>query len=394
MTPGARVAAAIEILDEIIAGSPAEAVLTRWARGHRFAGSKDRAAIRDHVFDALRRLRTAAARGGSMTGRGVMLGLLDLEGADIASLFNGIGYSPAQLTQPEEQALTDMAEVSGAVFANLPDDIWPIWTDSLGPDSRRIAEVLQERAPITMRVNMGLASREAALKALRDAGIEAFENARSQTALTITDGSRKLKNSPAYLGGLVEPQDASSQAVVDLMELKPGRTVLDYCAGGGGKALAMAAKGAAVTAHDTNASRMKDIAVRAGRAQAAITVVKPGDLSCDQSFDLVVCDVPCSGSGTWRRTPDAKWRFTQEHLVELVRTQRDIFQTALNFLTRDGHLAYITCSVFNQENQSNVDWACEKFDLELVRSQQFLPDDLGDGLFVALLARKDGIKAT
>ncbi len=390
MTPGARVAAAIEILDQVIAGAAAESVLTRWARGHRFAGSKDRAAIRDHVFDALRRLRTAGAAGGSMTGRGVMLGLMHLNGEDVVSLFDGVGHAPASLSPSEQQSLTNPVEISGAVLADIPDEVWPTWTESLAADSQKVAEVLQKRAPITVRVNTGLSNREDALKALREAGMDAFQNERAQTALTITEGARKLKNSPAYLGGLVEPQDASSQAVIELLELTEGAATLDYCAGGGGKALAMAAMGAVVTAHDNNASRMKDIEARATRAKTRVSVVAPGQLRPTQLFDLVLCDVPCSGSGTWRRTPDAKWRFSQEHLKDLVRTQRDICQTALNFVKPKGQFAYITCSVFQQENQSNVDWVCEEFEMEVLKSRQFLPDDLGDGLFVALLARKVG----
>lgn len=384
MTPGAHIAAAIEIFDEILAGSAAEAVLTRWARSNRFAGSKDRLAIRDLVFSGLRRKRSAAAWGGGLTGRGVMLGLARQDGADIPALFSGLGYAPPTLTADEMALLSTDPALSVAEAADLPDEIWPIWSNDLGDKAMSIAQVSRSRAPISLRVNVAKIARQDAIKALWNAQIEAVENPRSQTALTLLNGERKLKTSDAFLDGLVEPQDASSQAVLDQLPDVSGLRVLDYCAGGGGKALALAARGAKVVAHDINSNRMNDIAGRADRAGTPVQVVAPGSISAASNFDLVLCDVPCSGSGTWRRAPDAKWQFTPADLEQVSKLQREICQSALEHVIDGGVFAYVTCSVFVSENGANADWLANLPNLHEITRLQLVPDAFGDGLFIAL----------
>lgn len=387
MTPGARVAAAIEILDEILVGAAAEAVLTRWARGHRFAGSKDRAAIRDHVFDALRQLRSAAAYGGAMTGRGLMLGLCTDRGDDVDSLFNGLGYAPAPLSSTERDHIETQISLSPAQKANLSDEVWEIWKSTLGENAFPVAEIMQQRAPICVRVNTALCTRSKALGALQDAGLEVVENPISQTALTIVSGERKLKASGAFLEGWIELQDAASQAVMQEIGDVSTKRVLDYCAGGGGKSLALAARGAIVTAYDKNQSRMNDLKVRAERAKARVRAVSSSELSNEPPYDVVLCDVPCSGSGTWRRTPDAKWKFGHKELDALIPIQREICQSALSHLKPDGRFAYVTCSVFEQENGENARWLCENLGLRELKRRTYLPNAFGDGLFLALFCR-------
>lgn len=387
MTPGARVAAAIEVLDKVLAGAPAEAALTRWARGNRFAGSKDRAAIRDHVFDGLRRLRSASATSGAMTGRGVMLGLLAGQGDELDAIFSGEGYAPSRLSEEEERDLKVSRKLTPAELADLPDEIWPIWQKSLGERSESCARVQQDRAPITLRVNLAKTTRSEASKALLTEGIETRENTLSQSALTVLQGARKVKLSQTYQQGLVELQDAASQAVIDSLGIQPEARVLDYCAGGGGKSLAMAAQGAEVSAFDSNFNRMDDLIIRAERADARVTRVDQDALGTAPRFDLVLCDVPCSGSGTWRRTPDAKWRFTPQALTDLVKLQREICQSALKHMSEQGAFAYVTCSVFQEENQDTADWICDRFGMAEVSRFQHLPDGDGDGLFGALFRR-------
>lgn len=384
MTPGARVAAAIEILDEILTGTAAEAVLTKWARNNRFAGSKDRAAIRDHVYDALRQLRSAAALGGSMSGRGIMLGSLAGVNADLARIFTGTGYDALPLTQAERNRLTKAPALSDAERANLPDWIWPYWTKSLGNSAHEIAQILQVRAPITLRVNLARSTRNDAAAGLLQAGIATVENPLSQTALTVISGARQIRGSRWYRDGLIELQDAASQAVADRIDMDCNTAVLDYCAGGGGKALTFAARGAAVTAHDSSSKRMRDLSLRAKRAQTPIRIAEPGTLDSTERFDVVVCDVPCSGSGTWRRTPDAKWSLTERNLIDLVQTQRAICKSALRYSKPGGLFAYVTCSVLNDESTANSDWISDMFPLIQVDRLQLRPDANGDGFFMSL----------
>lgn len=385
MTPGARISAAIEVLDNILAGAPAEQALTRWARQSRFAGSKDRAAIRDHVFDALRIKRSAAYYGGAMTGRGLMLGVLRQQGENPDDFFNGQGHAPSALSDQEE-VIPDKSADEKTLW-NLPDWLVDEFRHSLGSAAEANALALQERAPITLRANLARTTREAAARQLADIGIKTRANALAESALTITEGARKLRQSQPYLEGLVELQDASSQHITGL--LPDGGKVLDYCAGGGGKALALAAgPGRRVFAHDADQNRMKDLSVRAARAQANITVLDTVSARDHAPFDLVLCDAPCSGSGTWRRTPQAKWALTPQRLEQLSLIQDKILEDAASLVAEDGVVAYATCSLFKVENQeriaaftaANPEWRVKS------TKNLFVTDD-GDGFFTAHLMR-------
>ena len=352
MTPAARVAAAIEILDMIGDGLPAEQVLTRWGRGNRFAGSKDRAAIRDYVFDVMRIRRSAAWLGRAGTGRGLMIGLLRAQGIDPASLFTGEGHAPAALMDYEE-ALAE-GDIPDGDRWNLPDWLVEIFAHGLGDRAAETALALQERAPITLRVNTSITNTSDAKLMLTEAGMTVSQNPLSPTALTVTEGARRIRNSPAYIEGYVELQDASSQAVVDA--LPNGARVLDYCAGGGGKSLAAAARGAtAVFAHDIDPGRMRDLPLRAARAQTDITQLEGSDLAKFGPYDVVLVDAPCSGSGSWRRAPEAKWRLTPEQFANTQKVQDDILDQACALVSENGLLAYATCSVLPEENRARVD---------------------------------------
>ena len=242
MTPGARAAAAIGVLDAWLAGAPAEQALIRWARGARYAGSGDRAAVRDHVYDALRRLRSSTALGGARSGRVVMLGLLAGRGEDPAALFDGQGHAPPPLT-PEEAARLARPPALGRTEAlDVPDWLLPRLDADLGPDCEAVLEALRHRAPVVLRANLGRTTRADAAAALGREGIAARPHPLSPSALEVIEGARRLRGSRAYAEGLVELQDAASQAVADSVPL--GGRILDLCAGGGGKALALAARGA------------------------------------------------------------------------------------------------------------------------------------------------------
>ncbi|UWQ26573.1 RsmB/NOP family class I SAM-dependent RNA methyltransferase [Leisingera aquaemixtae] len=386
MTPAARLQAAIEILDQVLTGEPAEKALTSWGRRSRFAGSKDRAAVRDHVFTALRCLRSHAALGGARSGRGLILGALRDAGQDPDEVFTGQGHAPAPLTGAERQ-LPPPPE--GAEALDIPDWLWPAFSASLGAEAEAAAQALRHRAPVHLRVNTARGTLQQAQEALTAEGIATRPLPAAATALEVTEGARKLRNAKAYADGLVELQDAASQAVVEQLPLADGMSVLDYCAGGGGKSLAMAARARIrLHAHDADPKRMKDLPERAARAGASVTLLSPADAARTGPFDLVLCDVPCSGSGSWRRAPEGKWRLTPEGLRALQETQSEILRTAAGLTAPGGTLAYATCSMLQAENTQQVQtFIGENPEWSLAAEQSWQVQDGTDGFYVAVLTR-------
>ncbi|KGM88644.1 tRNA and rRNA cytosine-C5-methylase [Roseovarius mucosus DSM 17069] len=381
MTPGARVSAAIEVLERIRAGEPAERALTNWARGARYAGSKDRAALRDHVFSVLRCWRSCAARGGGADGRALMLGSLRGQGIDPDELFTGEGHAPARLTEAERVAGVPDA----AAARDLPDWLWARFEASLGATAEAAAAALRLRAPIMLRVNARRATREAAQARLAAEGVVAQPVDIAKTALQVIEGERKITTSQCYAEGWIELQDGSSQAAMEALEVPEGARVLDYCAGGGGKALALAARmDGAFFAHDVAPQRMRDLPLRAARAGAEVCLVtQPEGL-----FDVVLCDAPCSGSGTWRRSPEAKWALTPARLTELTEIQRQILSEAASLIASGGLLAYATCSVLKEENQEVINRFLSENSEWVLRDTRHWPiSETGDGFYLAQLRR-------
>jgi 16S rRNA (cytosine967-C5)-methyltransferase len=385
VTPGARVAAAIEVLDLWLGGAPAERALTNWGRGNRYAGSGDRAAVRDHVFDAIRCRRSFAALGGAETGRGLMLGALRAAGADPDAVFTGAGHAPPELTEAERVVPAPPGDP--LVRLDCPDWLAPALRDTLGEGFEPVMGLMRHRAPVFLRVNTARATLDAAAARLAEEGIATAPHALSPTALEVTDNARRVKGSAAFREGLVELQDAASQAVVDaLLPLPPGARVLDYCSGGGGKALALAAAGAAVFAHDADARRMADLPERARRAGAAVTVLEPGGAGRAGPFDLVLVDAPCSGSGAWRRQPEAKWRLDAERLAALVGTQAAILDAAAGLVRPGGRLAHVTCSLLDAENRGQVAaFLARRPGWRVAAERRLSPLEGGDGFYIAIL---------
>lgn len=387
MTPDARIAAAIDVLDACLSGSSAEHTLTNWARRNRYAGSGDRAALRDLVFDAIRCKRSFAWRSNSQSGRGLMLGRAHAMGEDLDLAFSGQGYGPPQPTEAERVAI-DIDTAPLPVRYDCPDWLWPELQRGLGDDLTAVLEIMQTRAPVFLRSNTARASREAAIASLAQDTIEARPHPLGPTVIEVTSNPRRVRNAAAYRDGMVEFQDAASQAVTDLLaEACPDGDILDYCAGGGGKALALAARGSyRVVAHDADPNRMKDIPVRAERAGAKITVTQ----APQGRFDAVLCDVPCSGSGAWRRQPEAKWALTPKRLAELNALQDSILQQATAFVAPRGILAYATCSMLPSENVERIESFLKKnANWRLKVQKKFTPLDGGDGFFIAGLIRQD-----
>lgn len=385
MTPAARYAAAIAVLDDILAGAPAEKSLTSWARGNRFAGSKDRAALRDHVYDVLRAMRSLGGLGGGASGRHLILGLLRRDGIAPDTVFGAGGYGPAALSDEERGAAA--GDMSQAAACDMPDWLWPHWQASLEDAAVEAALVQQNRAPVFLRVNQRRTDRDGAITRLAQDGVLAVPHPEVKSALEVIENERRIRLSGAFLDGLVDLQDAASQSAIAMLDIAPGAKVLDYCAGGGGKALAMADLFKAdVTAHDIAPARMADIPERAARAGVRLRVAGPQDLGVGERFDLVLCDAPCSGSGTWRRTPDAKWRLTPQKLLEYNRMQADVVVAGAGHVGAGGALAYATCSVLHCENDDIVTAFCAtRPEWQVAKTLRLAPSALHDGFFMIVL---------
>lgn len=394
MTPQARISTALGLLDQIIAGAAAEQVLTGWARASRFAGARDRAAVRDLVFDALRCRRSYLAASGQAqeSGRALMIGALRAEGADPAATFTGQGYAPPPLSAGERAALDAAparADLAAAVALDCPDWLEEPLRHALAGDFAAVMERMRERAPVFLRVHATRSSVAAAGAQLAREGIATRPSKLANFGLEVIENASRIKNSEPYLAGLVELQDAASQAAVEALPLTPGMRVLDYCAGGGGKSLAMAAR---ITgdwfAHDSAPRRMGDLAARAARAGASVRIVTRDQAQRAAPFDLVLVDAPCSGSGTWRRTPEAKWTLTPERLADLCRIQAEILHEAAPLVAAGGVLAYMTCSLLRRENHDQVSaFLAAQGGFTRESERQFTPLQGGDGFYLSCLRR-------
>lgn len=377
MTPAARFAAAIEILDGVSEGKALEPALLAWTRSHRFAGSKDRAALRDIVFSIYRRRASCAAMGNGLDGMALVRGYLAQEGVNESEVFGSGGYAPPAIGADDPLTIAWEA-LSNTIKADLQPWVWRKFQAEYGEEAHALADALRHRAPVWVRVNPKKANPKAVMADLEERGFSPAPHATCKTALRLGANERKIGQDPAYLEGLIELQDLAPQAAVEALDLEPGNTVLDYCAGGGGKSLAMAALGASVTAHDSELGRMKDIPARAARAGVKIEQVSELER---QKYDLVLCDVPCSGSGAWRRATANKWSLTEADLSELVARQREIVRHALAHVKSGGRLAYMTCSLLAEENREQTSWLSDK--LQLLQEQQWTPLLGADGFYLA-----------
>ena len=388
MTPSARVQTAIEILDAILLaarsnGAAADSVIAQEFRARRYAGSKDKRAIRDLVYRAIRGFGAPP-----ISGRAAMLGLKD---ETISAEFGAGGYGPAAIAEDEPKAEpTLVADWLRAEFLPMVDE-----TEQAG---------LLGRAPFDLRVNRlkaDIASMQAEL------GGETVPHI--PDALRFSEGF-DIASHPAYLDGKVEVQDAGSQLIARVCRAAPGMTIVDFCAGAGGKTLALAAEmngQGRLIACDTDRTRLQRLPERAERAGAVVEsrLLNPKrehemleDL--EATADIVLVDAPCSGSGTWRRNPELRWRLTPERLDRLTQLQAQVLDAAMPLVRPGGSLAYAVCSLFAREGAGQIDaflarhagWSADLLTLPLGRISGkgcvLTPlHDATDGFFIARLTR-------
>jgi 16S rRNA (cytosine967-C5)-methyltransferase len=269
------------------------------------------------------------------------------------------------------------------VRLDYPDWLDGRLRDSLGDAFEASMTALQRRAPVDMRANSLRCDVATARAALAEDGVATEPGPLSPLCLRAAPGA-PVARTRAYAEGLIELQDAASQAVAAFAGARPGEAVLDYCAGGGGKTLALAADMAGrgrLVAHDVAPGRMRDLPARLARAGARAEIVGPDAISALRGrFDLVLADAPCSGSGSWRRDPAGKWRLTPARLASIAEAQRAVLRAATVFLRPGGRLVYATCSMLHEENAGRVS---EASGLDCVDRMVLTPADGGDGFFAA-----------
>jgi 16S rRNA (cytosine967-C5)-methyltransferase len=372
MTPGARLSAAMEVLGDIEARRrPAADALKDWGLAHRFAGSGDRAAIAGLAYDALRRRASSAHIMGDDRPRATVLGMLrlarGLDVAAIARLADGAGHSPAPLDEAERARL-DAADLTGApawVAGDYPEWLDPYLARVFGEERAAEGAALASRAPLDLRVNMLKGDRESAAAELAD--LDPAETRWSPLGLRVNVApdakSPAVHAEPAFLKGMVEIQDEGSQLAALFAGAKPGEQVLDLCAGGGGKTLALAAamdNRGQLYATDSDKRRLAPIHDRLARSGARnVQVRTPKSIGNEVDdlkgrLDLVLIDAPCTGIGTWRRNPDAKWRIRPGALAQRVKEQAAILDRAATMLKPGGRIAYVTCSLLAEENGEQI----------------------------------------
>jgi 16S rRNA (cytosine967-C5)-methyltransferase len=418
MKPAARIQAVIDILGGLNAtDQPVDRYLRDWARGHRFAGSKDRASIGVRIFSIMRHRASFAWRMQSEAPRALAIASLlkeDFDEAALENIFSGEGYGPPKLSEEERAFIllppkeTPPAYVQG----EFPEFLQSQFTERFGGNLLPEMLALCERAPVDLRVNTLKATREDVLRQLRNEGYDANPTRYAPSGIRIPpgEGSAALGKSVAFENGLFEFQDEAAQIASLLCGAKPGSRVLDLAAGAGGKSLALAAamnNEGEIAARDIRPDALEQLARRAVRA--GITIIH-NDLGA-APFDLVLVDAPCSGSGTWRRQPELKWRLTPNRLEQFTKTQDKLLAEAASHLKPGGRLVYATCSVLPCENERRIaafleahpgfspipaavlwrDITSQESPLgmgEFFRASPYLTGM--DGFFVAALASRDG----
>lgn len=372
MTPAARLSAAIDVLTDVDTNRrPVQDALKAWGLAHRFAGSGDRVAIGNLVFDTLRRRASLAWRMGSDSPRAVALAAFHVVWGhsleDIDRRFALEAHAPAPLTDAERAALAadNLSDAPDWVQADVQEWLLPSLQRAFGPRVVAEGHALAARAPVDLRVNTLKSDRDKALDSLADLDAVAGRLSPLAVRVPVGEGPAKpphVQSELAFSRGWFEVQDEGSQIAALLAGVRPGQQVLDLCAGAGGKTLALAAvmdNRGQLYAYDSDKRRFGDILERINRSGAHnIQVRQPArsDVLADleERMDVVFVDAPCTGTGTWRRRPDAKWRVGPNALALRMRQQDEVLEASVRFVRPGGRLVYVTCSVLPEENEDRV----------------------------------------
>ena len=379
----------IEILDTYLNEAKIDFVLRKWAIKHRFAGSSDRRKIKDIIFDIIRQKKSCEHVGGGFSGRNLLIGYLKLKGTKLSSVFDNSKFGPEELTIKEQNINVDFSNLSNIYELDFPSWLIPILRRSLLNEFSNVVKALRNRSHIQLRVNLKKISRLNAMKKLQKNNIGCEINELCSTALNVLNGAQHILTSPCFENGFVELQDAGSQLVSELIEINYDDKVLDMCAGAGGKSLAIscgAELDATYFAWDINFDRMKDIDARSKRA--GVKIEKVIKLSSKSFYNKIIIDAPCSGSGSWRRDPEGKWRLDEDILDNYVKTQKELILKGLKLLAPRGQILYITCSILDIENGKLIDDLISSvLSLKLVRSISLVPSSKSDGFYGAVLEK-------
>ena len=368
MRLGGRIQAAAEVLEDVIERrTPVTMALRDWGKSHRFAGSKDRSAIGNIVLDALRRKSSIGFRMNDESPRALALGATVFSGGvsveDILEQTKEDKHFGEPLTEDQIAKLKGQIDLETApewVRADVPDWLWPAFEANFDEEAIVEGAALTARAPLDIRANAIKATRDE-LK-LGDAIPTEISPIGMRFAPVKGFGRHpNVQSDPDFLTGKFDIQDEGSQIVSLLIAAKPGEKILDYCAGGGGKSLALASdmkNDGAIHAFDIDKRRLAPTYERATRAGASIIkVAQPPAKSLNNlrgSMDRVLVDAPCTGVGTWRRKPDAKWRLTEDALGRRMQEQVKVLDEAKHFVKPGGYLFYVTCSMLAAENEAQV----------------------------------------
>jgi len=417
MKPGARLASAVEILNEILnRHRPASQALSEWGRAHRFAGSGDRSAIGNLVYDALRRKLSLAARMNADTPRALTIAAapraFGYTPQEVIAAADGSQYALSKLSDAEAACLSrDDAEAWSAdtpdhVRGDIPAWLAPYFERVFGAGLVEQGQGLAQRAPVDLRTNTLKADREKLLSALAKYGAEPTDLSPLCVRIPAPKSAARTPNveaDPAHGKGWFEVQDEGSQIAAALAGAGPRKQVLDLCAGAGGKTLALGAEmqnTGQIYAYDSDKHQLRPIFERLKRAGLRTAqVLDPGDqaalLALGPRFDVVFVDAPCTGSGVWRRRPDAKWRLKPANLTKRIAEQRTVLEMAHKMTNPGGRIVYVTCSVLAEENTDQVIWFLENHkEFSLVDFTKRWHETLGETALTSADGRTDTLLLT
>ncbi|NNE57928.1 MAG: RsmB/NOP family class I SAM-dependent RNA methyltransferase [Hellea sp.] len=367
-----RIQASIEVLEDILSKrTPATMALRDWGKSNRYAGSKDRSFVGNIVHDALRQKSSIGYRMDDDSARALTLGTLafnwDYTAKKIQEHFDGDKFAPSPLSDKEKRMIGGAIDLSDAplwVQGDVPEWLWPAFENNFGEEALAEAQALTKRPPLDVRINLLRADIKKAGNVLTGFGATPCDLSTvgyRMRADTLEGRLPNIQIEEIFQTGGIEIQDEGSQLVSALVNAQPGDKILDYCAGGGGKSLAMAAEMAndgMIHAFDIDKRRLSPLYQRAMRAGADIIDVRnpPVESLKDLkgTIDKLLIDAPCTGVGTWRRKPDAKWRVSEEALERRNNEQSKILATAHQYLRPGGLLFYVTCSMLAEENEAQV----------------------------------------